>query len=70
MCNLYLMYYSKADDGGFELCDIEENRNITKLLKSMLNENFSEDSDRDQTIVNSRFVDTNQNKFIRPDRLM
>ena len=32
MCNLYFMYYTKIDDGGFKVCGLEESGNITKTL--------------------------------------
>ena len=70
MCNLYLMYYSKLDDGGFELCDIEENRNVTKMLSLILNEDIPEDTDRDQFIDDSLSFRSRPNKFVRPDLLM
>ena len=32
MCNLYLMYYSSTDDGGFNSCGKQENNEIIKKL--------------------------------------
>ena len=32
MCNLYLMYYSAVNDGGFETCEDEEYRDLSKKL--------------------------------------
>ena len=64
------MYYSKVDDGGFELCDHQENRNITKILSPNLTEILPDDSNRDQSIENSNFHVEKGKNIIRPDRLM
>lgn len=32
MCNLYLMYYSSIDDGGFNSCGEKQNNEIIKKL--------------------------------------
>ena len=70
MCNLYLMYYSKVDDGGFELCDHQENRNITKILSSNSAGVLPDDSNRDQSLENFYFSVEKRKTIIRPDRLM
>ena len=70
MCNLYLMYYSKVDDGGFKLCDHQENRNITKMLSSNSTESLPDDSNRDQSIEHFTFSVEKRKNIIRPDRLM
>ena len=64
------MYYSKMDDGGFEMCDSQENRNITKMLSSSLTEGFPDDSNRDQSIDNANSSIGKRKNIIRPDRLM
>ena len=64
------MYYSKVDDGGFEVCDHQENRNITKMLSSNLTKILPDDSNRDQSIENYYFSVEKRKNIIRPDRLM
>ena len=29
------MYYSMVDDGGFQFCDVEENRNVIKYVSTV-----------------------------------
>ena len=64
------MYYSRLDDGGFELCDIEENQNVTKMLPTVLNKDIPDDTNRDQLMEDSISFKTRPSKFIRPDQLM
>ena len=70
MCNLYLMYYSKVDDGGFEMCDVEENQSITQMVSPDLNEALPDDTNRDQLIKASDFAKKTWKDLIKHDWVM
>ena len=43
---MYFMYYSMVDDGGFQFCDVEENKNVIEPVSSMSSSVFPESNDR------------------------
>ena len=60
MCNLYFMYHSMVDDGGFQFCDVEENRNVIKTV-STVSRNVSPESNNRQELLEPVVLPTSSN---------
>ena len=55
MCNLYFMYYSKVDDGGFEACADIEDKDIPHNLPFDSDKLLPGDSNKNLFLFNAIF---------------
>ena len=54
MCNLYFMYYSKVDDGGFEACADIEDKEIPNNLPFDSDKLLPGDSNKNLFLFNAK----------------
>ena len=70
MCNLYFMYHSIVDDGGFQFCDVEENKDVKRSLSSVSSNVSPESNNRDELLEPMVLPKSSHDHGLQPYQLM
>ena len=64
------MYYSMVDDGGFQFCDAEENKNVTESVSFMESRVLPDSNDRLELLEPIVFPKKNHDHGLEPYQLL
>ena len=71
MCNLYFMYYTKIDDGGFKVCELEESGNVTKTLNLDSDTLWSQENNQNRLVhTTDHFTSSKEDSIQRLNQMM